>query len=93
MYLKFFPRLLDLYGPFRGKRTRSEKRGSPAINNVEEFLKGLDLSSLKGDDDDVNCERPRACQCKKCFFFSFSFFFLFSSNLYFKQYCFILYLI
>lgn len=44
------------------KKTGSEERGSAAINKVKEFFNGLDLSSLKGDGDDVNCERPRAAR-------------------------------
>ena len=44
------------------KKTGSKERGSAAINKVKEFLNGLDLSSLKGDGDDVNCERPRAAR-------------------------------
>ena len=44
------------------KKTSSEERGSAAIYKVKEFLSGLDFSSLKGDGDDVNCERPRAAR-------------------------------
>ena len=44
------------------KKTSSEERGSAAIYKVKEFLNGLDFSSLKGDGDEVNCERPRAAR-------------------------------
>ena len=40
----------------------SEEGGSAAIYKVKEFLNGLDLSSLKGDGNDLNCERPRAAR-------------------------------
>ena len=45
--LKLLACLLGLHWPFWRKKTGSEKRGSPAINKVKEFVKELDFSSLK----------------------------------------------